>query len=139
MANLNGDFWARWKKEEEERRRQDMEKFQSLAAKKGFDYIVAHFAGSGDNGGIESSAVFDPGGKKVELTDQEMQIAESVVYSHLPGGWEINDGSDGYIVINSSGKVFGDIGWFVTQQNHEPLGKDEELRELLERHKEDVW
>lgn len=92
------------------------------------DKIEFEFYGSGDSGEIttptlppELHGAIDALGYRVEYhnTNTKHNIL-GAIGSVLPGGWEINEGSSGKIVLDiARGKIVVDIGWNVTTQEYE--------------------
>lgn len=68
------------------------------AAARGATEISAHYAGSGDDGSIDSPNV-DTGD---DLNDADSEVVRDMMHrilDRLHGGWEINEGSQGDIII----------------------------------------
>lgn len=101
----------RLKAEEAARAAAFREKVLPALQKKRLRTIVGTYSGSGDSGGVDYWSGTNKYGKNVPQgewgLDQEQRGAlEDYVLSLLPGGWEINDGSDGEATINlETGKV----------------------------------
>jgi hypothetical protein len=65
----------------------------------GVQSVTLEYAGCGDDGAIESIC-FSP--KTIEVPKVLEEIVESWTYAILPGGWEINEGGQGTVLIDVS-------------------------------------
>jgi hypothetical protein len=61
--------------------------------------IEAEYYGSGDEGYIDTITMFDVRGNAVDNKDA-LEMVERFIYDHLPGGFEINEGSQGTVEID---------------------------------------
>lgn len=83
--------------------------------------VTAVFDGSGDSGDFHSVRAIDRDGKVVGLANDELAHLEDHMCGHLPGGWEINEGSSGKLIMLPDGTVRGQIGWNVMSVDYESI------------------
>lgn len=122
---MNEQSWEEIRKKmEEERVKRDEEsrkKCVTLMRRHRLSKVECEFSGSGDSGGIDSTVPFDRSNNRVELPEEALAVFEDRVYEALPGGWEINDGSSGKVVILPNGLVRGGIEWNVITTEYESI------------------
>lgn len=74
--------------------------------------ITISYSGSGDSGNIDEAQVWDRDGDPIDINkDLELAI-DNYTFNLLTfhyGGWEINDGSQGTIIINDLVNLSGKI------------------------------
>ena len=101
-----GDFLAKWERERGDRRAKAKEDlFLLLDQQPNITGIDVYFDGCGDSGQVEDIEYLGEFDDAI-ARKQEMDAAvEEYVYSILPGGWEINDGSFGTIHIDVQAKT----------------------------------
>lgn len=122
---MNEQSWEEIRKKmEEERVKRDEEsrkKCVALMRRHRLNKVECEFSGSGDCGGIDSTVPFDRSNNRVELPKEALEVFEDRVYAALPGGWEINDGASGKVVIMPNGLVRGGIEWNVITTEYESI------------------
>lgn len=112
-----------WYKEYQERRDRETQKARekirtnaTLLAHQGYKLVVFVYDGMGDNGCVEYVTV-QPGPGSDHPLINDMYDA---VYTLLPDGWEINDGSYGEFVVNcETGECYADHNWRIEVTRHE--------------------
>lgn len=113
-------------REHEKRRAEREESCRKECAKifrtKRISKVVAEFSGSGDSGSIDYREAYDRANEKIQLTREEWDKIEDGLYASMPGGWEINDGSCGKLVMTPDGRIRGQIGWNVVNIEYENIG-----------------
>ena len=98
----------RWKREEDERKKwAKTNLFFELRKQRELAFVRVEYDGCGDSGQVEEVAYLDSQKKVITIDDQSLHEAvEEYVYSILPGGWEINEGSEGTVEIDvAAGKT----------------------------------
>lgn len=112
-ANLNGGttmttkdenfdvFLAAWEVERRDRKTKAKEDLYVLLDEHpNITSIDVVFDGCGDSGQVEDIQFFDENSDPLAKNSDLSDAVADYVYSILPGGWEINDGSFGTIHIN---------------------------------------
>lgn len=91
-----------------------VKRLKNLFDNEGIEFCKASYSGNYDNGDINSVSC---NGKELSYNmgqNQNRRIIEDVLYDVLErgfGGWEIDDGSDGYIEINDNLEVHIEHDW----------------------------
>jgi len=62
----------------------------------GIDTLVVEYDGEGDSGSIQKITIYP----EMVLDEETRDAIEEYVYSKLPDGWEINEGSFGEVIFN---------------------------------------
>jgi hypothetical protein len=100
------DWWAKYQKDQEVRRTANKEEKLPLLAKlkdAGIHKLVISYEGSGDSGEIHNHVVYGKDGEEAPiLLDGLEEEVDEFCYQLLQdnyGGWEINEGSFGEIVM----------------------------------------
>ena len=95
-------FFARWEVERLDRKAKAKEDlYRQLDEHPNITAIDVVFDGCGDSGQVEDIQYLDENDDATSTKNPELSDAvEEYVYSILPAGWEINDGSFGNIYIN---------------------------------------
>ncbi len=90
--------------------------------------IEVDYSGAGDSGNIDAVHFISKKGKEIEMDDKEVREAvEEFAYAQLEehyGGWEINDGSQGKMIIDvTNGKASFEHEWNVmeTQEDNKEV------------------
>jgi hypothetical protein len=87
----------------------------------GVTLVDITYDGYGDSGAIESVRAF-AGDKETKLPDDVDEALQDVACELLPGGWEINDGSFGELVLDVAGrKITRQHNWRSTEYDEEEL------------------
>ena len=132
------DFMQRRKDQETNRRKFLFQQFRDRATKlkeNNVYLIEIQYSGYGDSGDVEDIEYFDRKNKLVEINQDDYghcclwpkdeapswckdknhtidDLVSEMVYYTLPGGWEINEGSTGTVVINmETGSIDVNHGW----------------------------
>lgn len=94
-----------------------------LLSELGIREVFVHYSGSGDDGSIDE-VTSDP--SDVDLGEELEELIREIVYTALPGGWEINDGSEGTVTINPAAapRLSFDHRSFYTEWRSEPFSID---------------
>lgn len=103
---MSDNWYAEYTKKQKERQNEAVERIKNIVLQypsiKGT--LTYEFDGQGDSGEIYDGKFTPSAGSLGEILDvHEKEIAASVG-NLLPGGWEINDGSSGKIVITFAKK-----------------------------------
>jgi hypothetical protein len=88
----------------------------------GVSRVEMDYNGGGDEGAIESFSFFPEG---VVVPDEFQELLDSWVCSVLPGGWEINEGSQGNILINvaeSTARIEHEMNFITTESETYEIG-----------------
>ncbi|MCG8584116.1 MAG: hypothetical protein MI757_05335 [Pirellulales bacterium] len=88
-------------------------------AEQGVDTLRIAYDGYGDSGSVESITAFADK-KEMELDDKLHQTLRDAAYDLLPGGWEINEGSYGELVVDVANRqVSREHNWRVESSEYE--------------------
>lgn len=115
------EIYKKMQKERAEQDEKSRKKCVALMRKHRLSKVECEFSGSGDSGCIDSTVPFDRSNNYVALPKEALEVFEDRVYDALPGGWEINDGSSGKVVIMPNGLIRGGIEWNVLTTEYEPI------------------
>jgi len=88
-----------------------VKRLENLFDSEGIEFCKAYYSGNYDDGDINS---IDCDGKEIPGYNQSRRIIEDVLYDVLQrgfGGWEIDNGSNGYIEINKNLEVHIEHTW----------------------------
>jgi hypothetical protein len=110
----------------QEQERQQRENAQQLLAvtcdrltELGITRVLITYDGYGDSGNIESVVAY-AGEEDVELASEIDAALQEAAYDLLPGGWEINDGSFGELVLDvSERRLVREHNWRITESEYE--------------------
>lgn len=119
-----GDIYARLTQQQAASQESARVRCARMIRRHQFDHVRVWFDGAGDNGAISSmEAVKADQTRTIDIPEEARNAFEEVVFTCLPSGWEINDGSSGEVVIKRDGRVRGQIGWNVTSVEYENIGE----------------
>jgi hypothetical protein len=120
------DFRARYQREQEERTARHKQAFITACTENGIYKVNACFSGCGDSGNIDTLIAYDNNKVEKVLSRAVIDVLEDYLIVALPGGWEINDGSQGDLWAYADGRVGGDIGWNVITVENESIGEGDD-------------
>ena len=88
-------------------------------AERGITQVEIEYNGYGDSGTVESVTAHN-GEKPRKLTKKEIDQLTECAYSQLPGGWEINEGSFGTLVLTvQDAKLVRQHNWRIEDSEYE--------------------
>src|SRR5262245_10966075 len=107
------DWWAQYQRKEAERLKHSEEMAEYLMGALrflGVQRVPVAFAGYGDDGDVEDP-VYEPTPRR-GLAEGPDYVLRQCCSGQLPGGWEINAGSTGSVVIDvAAGKCEVNVEW----------------------------
>jgi hypothetical protein len=114
------ESWEQREAREREESKVGLRKACEVLARLGVRTVEVHYDGAGDSGFIQELD-YDPE-PQAGIPEGLRGLVEQFVYSHLPGGWELNEGSFGTVTIDvSSRKARRDHNWRVV----DAMGEEE--------------
>ena len=109
--------WDAERKAEAKEAASELDKVLVFLRANGVKEIVVEYNGSGDSGSLSSMVFITKDEKEINgwaaMSPTSLRVPiERYVYTQLPGGWEINEGSSGTVTINvDTGETELDHNW----------------------------